>query len=67
MEMLINSIIPMKALKYTCQCRASITRYPKRTPERKQRGRKMAAWADEITLISLKEGEERVNHNGFPN
>ena len=27
----------------------------------------MAAWADEITLISLKEGEERVNDNGFPN
>ena len=27
----------------------------------------MAAWADEITLISMKEGEERVNDNGFPN
>lgn len=27
----------------------------------------MAAWADEITLVSLKEDEERVNDNGFPN
>ena len=27
----------------------------------------MAAWADEITLVSMKEGEERVNDNGFPN
>lgn len=27
----------------------------------------MAAWADEITLISTNEDEERVNDNGFPN
>lgn len=27
----------------------------------------MAIWADEITLISLVQPEERVNSNGFPN
>lgn len=27
----------------------------------------MALWADEITLISLAQPEERVNSNGFPN
>lgn len=27
----------------------------------------MAQWADEITLISLKEPTERLNENGFPN
>lgn len=26
----------------------------------------MAYWADEITLIGEKEGEPRVNNNGFP-
>lgn len=27
----------------------------------------MAIWADEITLITLAQPEERINSNGFPN
>ena len=37
---------------------------PKWTPKK---GKNMAEWAHEITLIALKEPAERLNKNGFPN